>query len=231
VSQTARLCARSLALAVVLFVGLAGLAGPAGATSSTKFGSKLAAPDVSFGCSVYPTTDGFFATHASRCIWTETTSGTSSPVGSDLIPAGTGTLTKASVRVGHSTGPMRFVMVRALVPVDDPVESSCCVVLLQSKKFTPKRNTTTTETVDFPIKKNNSVSNPSGDDPIEIADILGLQILSSSTTIPLTAKTNRALNKQPADYEWFGSFTPGTAELFDDSLGYQLDIRGTYVPG
>ena len=182
-------------------------------------------PNVGFGCGLYPTAAGNYATHASQCIWTQVSSGyTNSSVGSDLIPAGNGTVTTASVHIGATTGPMRFVMVRGFYNVDNG-NSSCCVVLLQSKTFTPARNAVTSEKVNFPIVANNSIV----DGDLEVFDLLGLLVMSASTPIPLANQTSRPINTQPADYELFGAIHAGNAQLFYDSLGYQLEIRGSFV--
>lgn len=218
------LVATSMVLAVAT-----GLGAPAGAVvvpgpASTTFGSNLAAPDVSFGCDVEPTIGGLIPSGASQCTWTELASGTSSAVGSDLIPQGSGTVTVARVRVGPTTGPMRFVMIRDLVNVNN-LNESCCVVLLESKTFTPERNAVTTETVNFPIVDNGSVHQD-----IEIVDVLGLLVHSARTPVPLTNETSRPLNLQPADAALFGPPDPGVAQLFFDPDGYQLQIQGRYQP-
>ncbi|MGD0393855.1 MAG: hypothetical protein ABSC41_14575 [Acidimicrobiales bacterium] len=193
-------------------------------TAGTKFGSNLAVPNTTFGCSLAPSTSGFLRTDASQCIWTQGSNGAAKS-GSDIIPLGTGRLTQASVRVGSSSGKMEFVLLRAFINTEN-FNTECCVVLLTSKSFVPKAKAITTETVNFPIVKNGEVV----DGDIEIYELLGLRVLSPSTPIPLTSETGQPLNRQPADDAFFGPFTPGTAEDFFGTLGYQLDIRGTYVP-
>ncbi len=213
------------ALVAVAAAGLVGVSSPAGATSATTFGSNLAAaPNVKFGCGQLPTvTGGFINTGATQCIWSQVSNGTT-PTGFDIIPLGTGVLTKAAVRVGSVTGKMQFVMIRALVNTEN-LNTSCCVVLLTSPTFTPAPNAVTTQVVNFPIVKNGVVNNH-----IEVADILALRVLSANTPIPLTNETSKPINLQPADVALFGPFTKGVSELFSDPRGYQLDIRGTYVP-
>jgi len=208
-----------------MVAGLASVPAPAGAASAVTFGSNLAAaPNAKFGCAVEPTsTGGFVKTGASQCIWSQVSNGTAT-TGFDVIPLGTGTLTKASVRVGPTTGKMQFVMIRALVNTQN-LNVSCCVVLLTSPTFTPTPNAVTTRTVNFPIVKNGQVNNH-----IEVADILALRVLSANTPIPLTSETSKLINLQPADVAFFGPFTKGVAEGFSGPRGYQLDIRGTYVP-
>jgi hypothetical protein len=215
---------------VLVLVSVFGLSGPAGALSlpaatATTFGSNLPAPNTTFGCNVEPTAAGFLPTGAAQCVWSEVSTGTTSAVGSDLIPAGNGTVTTARVHVGATTGPMRFAMIRALVNIDN-LNVSCCVVLLESKQFTPAPNKVTGEKVSFPIVDNNSVV----DQNLEIVDILALVVRNATTPLPLTNKTSRAINLQPADDALYGPIHLGTAQLFAGLLGYQLDIQGSFAP-
>ena len=59
--------------------------------------------------------------------------------------------------------------------------------------------------------------------------VLGLLVMSASTPIPLVNQTSRQIDTQPADDELFGAIHAGTAQLFYDSIGYQLQIRGSFV--
>ena len=217
-------------LAATTVVGLGGAAGAAtlaGTPShaTVTFGSNLVKPNVGFGCGLYPTSAGNYATHASQCIWIQLSSGyTNSTVGSDSIPPGSGTLTTASVRIGATTGPMRFVMVRGFYNVDNG-NSSCCVVLLQSKTFTPARNAVTTEKVNFPIVSNNSIV----DGDLEVFDVLGLLVMSASTPIPSSTRPAGRSTPNPPTTSCSERSTPASAQLFYDSLGYQLEIRGSFV--
>lgn len=106
---------------------------------------------------------------------------------SHQVPRGNWTLTRATVRTGPRTGPMRFVVLRAMrsqaqPPGQPPAGVICCQSLIQSQVFTPPPNQLTTVTVNLPMA--NGVINMGGE-PVEIVDYLGMSILDLNSSLPL----------------------------------------------
>jgi hypothetical protein len=116
---------------------------------------------------------------------------------SPFPPAGTGVVTRVSVRVGGSTGPMQMVVLRGLrdpelIPSDPNVENGfpgsanyvCCKAVAFSQVFVPAAGTTSTVAVNLPTR------NDLAPDPATnkyVGDFLALQVLSPNVRIPAAA--------------------------------------------
>ena len=110
---------------------------------------------------------------------------------SPFPPAGNGVVTRVSVRVGGSTGPMQMVVLRGLrdpdlIPSDPNVGNGfpgsanyvCCKAVAFSQVFVPTPGTTSTFAVNLPTR------NDLAPDPTTnkyVGDFLALQVLSPRT--------------------------------------------------
>jgi hypothetical protein len=116
---------------------------------------------------------------------------------SPFPPAGNGVVTRVSVRVGGSTGPMQMVVLRGLrdpelIPSDPNVGNGfpgsanyvCCKAVAFSQVFVPTPGTTSTFAVNLPTR------NDLAPDPATnkyVGDFLALQVLSPNVRIPAAA--------------------------------------------
>ena len=116
---------------------------------------------------------------------------------SPFPPAGNGVVTRVSVRVGGSTGPMQMVVLRGLrdpdlIPSDPNVGNGfpgsanyvCCKAVAFSQVFVPTPGTTSTFAVNLPTR------NDLAPDPTTnkyVGDFLALQVLSPNMRIPAAA--------------------------------------------
>ena len=102
-------------------------------------------------------------------------------------PPGVSTLTEATIRTGPTTGPMRFVVLRALRsqatdPQGNPAPAACCSQPAQSEVFTPPPNSTFTVPLNLPMV--NRVVDVQGE-PVEEVDYLGIKLGSLDSSLPL----------------------------------------------
>lgn len=103
----------------------------------------------------------------------------------DLAPAasGDGVAVSANVRVGATTGPMRFVKMRILYQAGRVPPQECCSVEQYGDVFTPTANTTTTVPLGFLLKEDHI---PADNDinTIAVNDLIALEVLDAATPIP-----------------------------------------------
>jgi hypothetical protein len=180
--------ARSVLLATL--AGLLVIAPPAGAI---PFGTNLNRPP-SLAAGFCPNFVPFTPQVGQTCAWQSVNLQTGE---SPFPPAGNGVVTRVSVRVGGSTGPMRMVVLRGLrdpelIPSDPDVENGfpgsanyvCCKAVGFSQVFVPAPGTTSTFAVNLPTR------NDLAPDPATnkyVGDFLALQILSPNVRIPAAA--------------------------------------------
>jgi hypothetical protein len=180
--------ARSVLLATL--AGLLVIAPPAGAI---PFGTNLNRPP-SPAAGFCPNFVPFTPQVGQTCAWQSVNLQTGE---SPFPPAGNGVVTRVSVRVGGSTGPMRMVVLRGLrdpelIPSDPNVENGfpgsanyvCCKAVAFSQVFVPAAGTTSTFAVNLPTR------NDLAPDPATnkyVGDFLALQILSPIVRIPAAA--------------------------------------------
>jgi hypothetical protein len=166
-----RLASAAVVVACALGVGV----GTAGAQSAPVGAPLTQPPNATGGCElavIHPQ----FATPSCTFM-----------AASHQVPRGEWTLTQASVRTGPRTGPMQFVVLRAMrsqaqPPGQPPAGVICCQAPFVSQVFTPPPNQTTTIAVSLPMT--NGVIDMSGE-PVEIVDYLGLTVLTPASSLPL----------------------------------------------
>lgn len=126
---------------------------------------------------------------------------------SHQVPRGQWTLTQASVRTGPRTGPMQFVVLRAMrsqaqPPGQPPAGVICCQAPAVSRVFTPPPNQTTTINVDLPMS-NGAISIDG--EPVELVDYLGLTVLDPQSTLPLVGNQGSLIS----------AFLPGMGQTME----------------
>jgi hypothetical protein len=128
-------------LAAVLVAGL--IAAP---TSDAKwFGANLKRPaNATASCQSWVPFQ-----QVPSCSWT--TSGALYNPAEGMVVPGTGTITRVKVKVGAQSGPMRIAILESLRG-ENSGEAACCVGRRQTKRFTPKRNSTRTLTTNIPVR-------------------------------------------------------------------------------
>ena len=178
------------AFLAVLVAGLFAAAQPAAAV---PFGTNLNRPP-SLAAGFCPEYVPFTPQIGQRCAWESVNLQTGE---SPFPPAGNGVVTRVSVRVGGSTGPMQMVVLRglrdpSLIPSDPNVGNGfpgsanyvCCKAVAFSQVFVPTPGTTSTFAVNLPTR------NDLAPDPATnkyVGDFLALQVLSPNVRIPAAA--------------------------------------------
>lgn len=96
---------------------------------------------------------------------------------------GDGVAVAASIRVGATTGRMRFVRMRILYQAGRVPPQECCSVEQYGAVFTPDANSTSTVALGFPMTEDHI---PADNDTTTIAknDVVALEVLDASTPIP-----------------------------------------------
>ena len=138
---------------------------------------------------------------------------------SPFPPAGNGVVTRVSVRVGGSTGPMQMVVLRGLrdpdlIPSDPNVGNGfpgsanyvCCKAVAFSQVFVPTPGTTSTFAVNLPTR-NDLAPDPTTDK--YVGDFLALQVLAPNVRIPAAADSGAIA----------GGFFPGWRAIGEERAG------------
>ncbi len=237
-------CAACLACVGVVLAALSILAASAGAAT---FGVPLGtapfnvAPNYPYDCSVVvlpfvgPTTlaNPSGTAPAGSCIWIHVPSpGETAAAGGrniSLEPPGTGTVTRISVGVGATSGPMRAVVMRALYSntlTPGHPNDACCTPVAYGPVFTPRPNAITTINVNLPVREDPT---PPPEDITTIADFdtVGLAVLAPGVPVPLYYTGDPS---QPADFVWNTS-SPSTVVpgVSSDPGGFFVAMNGTWI--
>jgi hypothetical protein len=176
-----------------LLAALAGLLVVAQPAAAIPFGTNLNRPP-SPAAGSCPNFVPFTPQVGQTCAWQSVNLQTGE---SPFPPAGNGVVTRVSVRVGGSTGPMQMVVLRGLrdpelIPSDPNAENGfpgsanyvCCKAVAFSQVFVPAAGTTSTFAVNLPTR------NDLAPDPATnkyVGDFLALQVLSPNVRIPAAA--------------------------------------------
>jgi hypothetical protein len=141
-----------------------------------------------------------------------------------MIVPGTGTITRVKVKVGATTGPMRISILQSLRK-ENSGEAACCIGRRQSRVFTPRRNRTTTVTVNLPVSVSfNRVSR------IYAFDSMFLTMENPNTPIPANVIADTTNGNCSGG--WFPAVRP-RQENFTGPYGVcgaTILIRGTWRP-
>ena len=180
--------------AVAAAVALAAV--PAAAHATTTFG----APDLGLAanstdtCAAYPMpSSGPYPTGAGSCTWFTLATGAETDLTrSNIVPEGTGYLTRFRVRAGNQVGPMRVTVMTVLRNVFGGNRTpACCVFKAGSPTFTPTPNAVTTVELANPIPVyNGPTPTPTPETPqTEQWDEIALSVLDPATPIPAAQVT------------------------------------------
>lgn len=110
---------------------------------------------------------------------------------------GSGTAVSADIKVGATTGPMRFVRMRLLY--QNGVGPKCCSLEQYGDTFTPQANTTTTIPLNFKMTEE-SAPPPTDTTTIIANDVVALEVLDAATPIPGHWPSNGAQVPDIANY-------------------------------
>lgn len=138
-----------------------------------------------------------------------------------------GTATTATIRVGATTGPMRFVRMRILY--NRTTGPKCCSLEQYGDTFTPTANSDTTVNLNFPITLDPT---PAQDDLETTAanDLVALEVLSGNVPIPGSWPNNGGAVEGTASYMWLPALSArGTPAPSNQLLQYEGSYSG-FVP-
>lgn len=148
-----------------------------------------------------------------------------------LPPSGTspgsGTAVSATIKVGATTGQMRFVKMRILF--QNGVGPKCCSLEQYGDTFTPKANGTTTVPLGFAMVEDHV---PPANDLTTIAanDLVALEVLSPSVPIPGYWPNNGGTVTNIANYLWLPALSSvQTPAPSNELLNYSGSFSG-FVP-
>jgi hypothetical protein len=139
---------------------------------------------------------------------------------------GSGTAVSANIKVGATTGPMRFVRMRLLY--QNGTGPKCCSLQEYGNNFTPTANSTTTVPLNFKMTEE-SVPPPTDTTSIVANDIVALEVLSPTVPIPGFWPSNGAQVPDIANYLWLPSLTSQKAPAPSNLLNYTAGFSG-FVP-
>jgi hypothetical protein len=138
-----------------------------------------------------------------------------------MVVPGTGTITKVKIRVGNTTGPMRIAILQSLRK-ENSGEAACCIGRRQSRVFTPRRNRTTTVTVNLPVSVTFNKHSR-----IYAFDSMFLTMENPFTPIPANVSNSDNGNVSGG---WFPAVRPGQENFGGPyGVGATILIRGTWV--
>ena len=118
-------------------------------------------------------------------------------------PTEDGTVESANIRIGQTTGPMRFV--RARILYSEGTGQVCCSVEQYGPGFTPPANAITTVNLGFPMTEDH-VPVP-GDPRIIANDLIALEVLASNVPLPGTWPNNGGGILTLPNYAYFPAFS------------------------
>lgn len=133
---------------------------------------------------------------------------------------GSGVARRANIRVGATTGPMRFLRMRQLFQQPGPVE--CCSLEEYGPVFTPSANAITTVNLGFRMTEEPT---PAPNDFTIIAnDVIALEVLAPNVPIPGFWTQNGGQDFAVADYIYLPSLSeqnvPAPSNQLLQSVGY-----------
>jgi hypothetical protein len=139
---------------------------------------------------------------------------------------GSGTAVSANIKVGATTGPMRFLRMRLLY--QNGTGPKCCSLQEYGETFTPTAGTTTTVPLNFKMTEE-SVPPPTDTTSIVANDTIALEVLSPTVPIPGHWPSNGAQVPDIANYLWLPSLTSQKAAAPTNLLNYTAGFSG-FVP-
>ena len=114
---------------------------------------------------------------------------------------GNGTVVSANIRVGNTTGPMRFVRMRILFTNGQSgYDRACCSAEQYGAVFTPTANAVTTVPLNFTMIREPT---PATDTKLAAADLIGLEVLAANVPIPGVWTQNGGGQLDLPNYEYF----------------------------
>lgn len=117
---------------------------------------------------------------------------------SDAQPPARGSVVSATIGIGPTTGPMRFVRLRILNDTSiGGIGPACCSAEQFGPVFTPQANGVTTVPLDFPIMNDVDITTK-----IIFNDWVGLEILAPDVPLPGIWTNNGGTNLLFPDYLW-----------------------------
>lgn len=150
---------------------------------------------------------------------------------------GSGVAVSANIRVGATTGKMRFVLMRILYQPGRVPPQECCSVQKYGDEFTPTANTTTTVPLGFAMQEDHV---PADNDinTIAVGDVIALEVLDPSTPIPGYWPQNGGAVLGTASYIYFPALSAQSVPAPSPTLvnysgsysGFVPAFTITYVP-
>lgn len=194
--------------------------------SATASGSNLnRVPNVTQGCDVTLTPPDYYPTFARSCTYW-TVGSYESIAESHIVPSGRSTLTAGRVRVGPTTGPMQFIVMRYLKEPSSSDPAGCCFPVGNSGVFTPTPNSVTEVPMNVPVR--NEIDQATG---IANFDTLAISVLAPNVPIPAYYTGSTTSNSSPFSGVFWPHVAPGTERTDQGGFrGYQILINGEYVP-
>lgn len=198
-------------------------------------GSPLTAvPNVSIGCEVKPallSSDGNYSAIPSGvadCTWWQSgVFGVLTDPRFASVP-GDGRITSVRIRSGPNPSPIRIVILRHFVSVDE-----CCFFVSETGPLQPQPNTITTFQTNILVKRNI-------EDGILAVDLVGLSALSGAGTLPLssTGRNNAFQFTEPGSvnaaflYPRMGALPndPGGGRREEGMPGIEVLMQWTWCP-
>jgi len=244
-ARQARILALALAAAALAACGGGGNNGPAGGATPQVIGLDsgtapnngmrcIDGPPLQDGVSQFPNLSFPYQNIAGSCtLWTSSAQ--------DPGNVGPGTVTTASIRVGPTTGRMRFVRLRNFYQNQAGSNGvrACCGIEEYGAVFTPTPNSVTTVTLNFRMTYEQPP--PANDFTTIIGqDHIGLEVLDANTPIP-GVWTHNGLPDTGVNgtFIWLPSisnqgFPPGALQLPNRTTsfsGFLPTFNYTFVPG
>jgi len=132
------------------------------------------------------------------------------------------TATSASIRVGASTGPMRFVRMRILF--SHRSQQQCCSVEQYGDVFTPTANAVTQVPLGFDMIFE-SVPPKEQLDTVVANDLIALEVLAPNVPIPGVWPSNGGAVQGTASYMWLPALSAQNVPAPSQQL---LNYQGSY---
>lgn len=133
---------------------------------------------------------------------------------SNVQPTALGKIVAATIGVGPTTGPMRFVRLRVLA--EQSTGTACCSAEETGDTFTPAANGLTTVPLDFLMDR--GADEETG---IEFNDWIGIEVLAPTVPVPGVWTNNGGADPSLPAFEWLPA-------LGARPLGQNLHSDGSY---
>ena len=202
--------------------GIIALCAPVAAGAAT-FGADLSRPaDSTLDCTIAPSSTLYVVpSGADTCTWWTTGSeGGADTSEGHVVPYGGGTITAARVKVGPTTGPMQFVVMRSLRHPGSLDYPACCFPVGASAVFTPAANGITE--VPMNVATRHDTDPASG---INNYDHIAISVLEPG--VPVPADFTGFSFDAPTGGAFYPHYEPGTERTTGLSgvVGYQTLIN------